>query len=142
MSLITVLIYDDNGCAINCADPKLDTANSELLQCQFTGVGSSGVTRDIEIIVRNQNIKSSFTYDTDKGEITGIPVGNQMVLEDANFEYNIGLTFGMTPTADVIIYLEATSSLEGLHCTLTLLILQFLQTMVQHTRIGCISNKW
>ena len=100
MGLITVLIYDDNGCAINCADPTLNIANSEALQCQFNGVGSSGVTRDVEIIVLNQNIKSSFTYDFDKGEITGIPVGRQSVIENENFQYNIGLTLGVRAVKD------------------------------------------
>ncbi len=119
MSLIDILVYDDNGCAVKCADPKVDTTNLQSLQCQFTGVGSSGVTRDIEIIVLNQKIKSSFTYDFDKGEVTGIPVGNQTVAEDAAFEYNIGLTFGMVPTQDVIIRLHATSTSQGLSCILT-----------------------
>ena len=71
ITLITV--YDDNGCSSECELLQVTTAPPEEILCKYSQVGSSGITREIDFFVGNQKSnRGSYSYDFDKGEISGI----------------------------------------------------------------------
>ena len=55
-----------------------------------------------------------FCYDTDKGEMTGLPIGVQEVFELKSKSYNVGLS--LTPKATVEIHMSAIPSDTSLSC--------------------------
>ena len=58
-----------------------------------------------------------YPNDVDKGEITGVPAGLQVVSEMEALSYTIGLTDGVNPTSKVVIRLETAFTNPEFNCT-------------------------
>ena len=112
-ALAAVNIVVDNGeCARSCTGPELF---DDHLLCQYDEIGAEGVCRGVTVTVSGQRSnRVKFCYDTNKGEITGLPIGVQDVFELKSKSYNIGLS--LTPKATVEIRMSATASDSSFSC--------------------------
>jgi hypothetical protein len=101
---MSILVYGGDCGSLECTDVTLDMDEEGKLLCQFNYAGKFGETRDVIFHGDQSSDRFTFTYGVDTGELVGLPTGDQLrVVEGRNKSYTIGLTEGITPTADVLV---------------------------------------
>jgi hypothetical protein len=117
---VNIQVDEVGGCARTCAGIEFVSTNGTGVQCRYDGAGSAGANRTTVITINGQNSNTAqFQYDYNRGEMTGIPSGDQRVFEKTSLSYSIGLTKHVVPTAAVTVTLVATSSKTMYPCTVT-----------------------
>jgi hypothetical protein len=95
-------------CGEACTGAEVSGGN---ILCQYDATGESGVCKTLYVTVNGQRSnEGQFCYEFDKGEMIGVPAGVQRIAEKGEIMYELGLSTGMVPTADVNVQLLAASS--------------------------------
>ena len=96
---------NEEGCIRPCAD--IQFISSSILQCQYGGLGKVGVCDKqlVKVTINGQTSNGMYIcYNSDRGDLTGVPSNVQRLTENGTMQYDIGLS--LPPDSNVIIHLK------------------------------------
>jgi len=100
--LVVNVVGNDETCGgETCNNPQVFDSGTAI-QCQYGGVGSSLQTKKVVVTVNGQESDTAeYTYDVDRGEVTGIPAATQSVVEKDSIAYSLGLSIPPKSTVNI-----------------------------------------
>ena len=132
------IVVDNRDCTRYCTGPEVF---DDHLLCQYNEIGTSGC-RGVTVTVGGQSSNLvEFCYSNiNKGEMTGVPVGVQDVIESKSKSYEIGLS--LTPADTVKINISATPSSPSFSCAVlpTTLVFTTNSTVPQPVIVTTVGN--